>query len=134
MVGDSRDNVGLRKTQAVLGDFAQIGRAIDQHHIVIFDQLLGRTPKNIERAQKGEKIERPREPARTNVVNLMDALRKSVQAEGAKRSSATRAQPKKRKKRIEGQREMLFPIPGKKDREAAAKSTAHPSGRRRKTG
>jgi DNA end-binding protein Ku len=88
----------------------------------------------LRKKQKGEKIERPREPARTNVVNLMEALRQSVQAEGGKRSSATRTQPKKGKKRIEGQREMLFPIPGRKDKEAAAKSTARPSSRHRKTG
>jgi DNA end-binding protein Ku len=34
----------------------------------------------LRKKQKGEKIERPKEPARTNVVNLMDALRQSVQA------------------------------------------------------
>ena len=48
------------------------------------------------------------------MVNLMEALRQSVQAAGGKQSSATRAQSKKGKKRIEGQREMLLPIPGKK--------------------
>jgi DNA end-binding protein Ku len=85
----------------------------------------------LRKKQKGEKIERPREPARTNVVNLMEALRQSVQAAGGKRSSAT--QSKKGKKRIEGQREMLLPIPGKKDKESA-KSTARSSGRHRKAG
>jgi hypothetical protein len=30
--------------------------------------------------------------------------------------------------------EMLLPIPGRKDKEAAAKSTTRPSGRHRKTG
>jgi DNA end-binding protein Ku len=88
----------------------------------------------LRKKQKGEKIERPREPARTNVVNLMDALRQSVKAEGGKQSSATRAQSKKGKKRIAGQREMLLPIPGKKDKEAATKSTARSTGRHRKTG
>jgi len=88
----------------------------------------------LRKKQKGEKIERPREPARTNVVNLMEALRQSVRAEGGKQSSATRAQGKKGKKRIEGQREMLLPIPGKKDKETAAKSTARSSGRHRKAG
>jgi DNA end-binding protein Ku len=67
-------------------------------------------------------------------VNLMEALRQSAKAAGGKQSSATRAQAKKGKKRIEGQREMLLPIPGKKDKEVAAKSTARPSGRHRKTG
>jgi DNA end-binding protein Ku len=88
----------------------------------------------LRRKQKGEKIERPREPARTNVVNLMEALRQSVKAAGGKQPRATRAQARKGKKRIEGQREMLLPIPGKKDKEAAAKSTARPSGRHRKAG
>jgi DNA end-binding protein Ku len=88
----------------------------------------------LRKKQKGEKIERPREPARTNVVNLMEALRQSVKAAGGKQPSATRAQAKKGKKRIEGQREMLLPIPGKKDKEAAAKSTARSSGRHRKAG
>ena len=88
----------------------------------------------LRKKQKGEKIERPKEPARTNVVNLMDALRQSVQASGGKQSNAARAKTKKGKKRIEGQREMLLPIHGKKDKEAAARSTARPSSRHRKTG
>jgi hypothetical protein len=91
-------------------------------------------PRALRKKQKGEKIERPREPARTNVVNLMEALRQSVKAAGGKQASATRAPSKKGKKRIEGQREMLLPIPGKKDKETAAKSTARSSGRHRKTG
>ena len=37
----------------------------------------------LRKKQKGERIERPKEPARTNVVNLMDALRQSVKAEGS---------------------------------------------------
>jgi DNA end-binding protein Ku len=68
------------------------------------------------------------------VVNLMDALRQSVQAEGGKQSRATRALAKRGKKRIEGQREMLLPVVGKKDKEVAAKSAARSSGRHRKTG
>jgi DNA end-binding protein Ku len=49
-----------------------------------------------------------------NVINLMDALRRSVASEKAPRSQA-----KKGKKRIEGQREMLLTIPGKKGKELA---------------
>jgi len=44
-----------------------------------------------------------------NVVNLMDALRRS-----AANDSSTKKPAKKSKKRIEGQREMLLPITGKK--------------------
>ena len=36
----------------------------------------------IEKKAKGERIEQPKQPARSNVVNLMDALRASVKAEG----------------------------------------------------
>jgi DNA end-binding protein Ku len=43
----------------------------------------------LRRKQKGEKIERPKERAPSNVINLMDALRQSVKA-GGERSSAPR--------------------------------------------
>jgi DNA end-binding protein Ku len=70
---------------------------------------------------KGKASEPPR-----NVINLMDALKKSIADKGA------RPQAKKGKKRIEGQREMLLPITGKKGKEAA-KPEARPA-TRRKTG
>jgi DNA end-binding protein Ku len=44
----------------------------------------------LRKKQKGERIERPKEPSRANVVNLMDALRQSVKAE----SSGTSARRK----------------------------------------
>jgi DNA end-binding protein Ku len=47
-------------------------------------------------------------PAR-NVISLMDALRRSVEAE----RQAPTAQLKRARKRVEGQKEMLFPIEGK---------------------
>jgi len=82
----------------------------------------------LERKRKGEKIERPKDLASSNVVNLMDALRQSVQ--GEKRASAA----KKGRKRIEGQKEMLLPIQGKKRKEADGKSVARPSSRQKKAG
>jgi DNA end-binding protein Ku len=43
----------------------------------------------LRKKQHGERIERPKQPSKTNVVNLMDALRQSVQAEhGGKRPTA----------------------------------------------
>ncbi|HLZ04702.1 MAG TPA: Ku protein [Bradyrhizobium sp.] len=44
-----------------------------------------------------------------NVINLMDALKKSLASE---RQSPPAAKPKGKKKRVEGQREMLLPIAG----------------------
>jgi len=68
---------------------------------------------------KGKASEPPR-----NVINLMDALKKSIADKGA------RPQAKKGKKRIEGQREMLLPIAGKKSKEAS-KPEARPATRRK---
>ena len=74
----------------------------------------------LKRKQAGKPIERPerREPAK--VINLMDALRQSVQAE----QKGAPAQPKKKgRKRIAGQTEMLLPIEGKQARAQAAART-----------
>ena len=82
----------------------------------------------IRKKQKGEKIERPKEPQRLNVVNLMDALKMSVAA-----NKGVRPRAKKGKKRIEGQREMLLPIAGKKGKEAA-KPVARTATRQKRAG
>jgi DNA end-binding protein Ku len=87
----------------------------------------------LRKKQAGERIERVKEPARTNVVNLMDALRASLKAES---TGASSRRTQKGKKRVEGQREMLLPISGKKAKEASTKE-ASASGRssaRRKAG
>jgi DNA end-binding protein Ku len=52
-----------------------------------------------------------------NVINLMDALKKSLASEGEQESTPVAAKPKaakRPKKRVDGQREMLLPISGKK--------------------
>ena len=59
-----------------------------------------------------------------NVINLMDALKRSLASEGDKAPTtapAPKANAKKSKKRVEGQREMLLPISGKKAKEAVTK-------------
>ncbi len=68
-------------------------------------------------------------PRPQNVVNLMDALRRSIAQE-----KAASALPKKRRKRIEGQGEMLLPIPGKKGKEVTEKPAQRPSAHRKKVG
>ena len=45
------------------------------------DQYEDALKELIRKKQKGEKIERPKEPSRGNVINLMDALRQSVKGE-----------------------------------------------------
>jgi DNA end-binding protein Ku len=77
-------------------------------------------------------IPAPREhaaPRPENVVNLVDALRRSIAQE-----KRTAAPVKKGRKRAEGQAEMLLPISGKKGKEVATKPTARPSARQKKAG
>src|SRR5437660_4156328 len=58
-----------------------------------------------------------------NVINLMDALKKSIANEkDAAPVAKETVKGKKPKKRAEGQREMLLPISGKGGKDAAAKS------------
>jgi len=49
-----------------------------------------------------------------NVINLMDALKRSLTNETQAVPAAAKAKGKKAKKRVEGQREMLLPISGKR--------------------
>jgi DNA end-binding protein Ku len=64
------------------------------------DEYEGALKTLIEKKAKGEKIERPKEPARSNVVNLMDALRASVQAEsGGERRKVPRTEQRAAQKR-----------------------------------
>jgi len=68
-------------------------------------------------------------PRPRNVVNLMDALRRSIAQEKAASPSL-----KKGRKRIEGQGEMLLPISGKKGKEAVAKPVERTNARQKKAG
>jgi DNA end-binding protein Ku len=56
-------------------------------------------------------IAKPAAP-QSNIVSLMDALKKSLAAENSKAPAAS-GKAKKPKKKVEGQREMLLPIAGK---------------------
>jgi DNA end-binding protein Ku len=67
-------------------------------------------------------------PGPQNVVNLMDALRRSIAEEKAS------AAPKKGRKRVEGQGEMLLSIAGKKGKDAVANPTERQSARQKITG
>jgi DNA end-binding protein Ku len=78
--------------------------------------------------QAGLAISREREaPRLENVVNLMDALRHSIAQE-----KAASAPPKRERKHIEGQGEMLLPISGKKGKDALAKPTERSGARQKK--
>jgi DNA end-binding protein Ku len=68
-------------------------------------------------------------PRPQNVVNLMEALRRSIAQE-----KAASAPPKKGRKRIEGQGEMLLPIAGNKRKETVAGPAERPSTRQKNVG
>jgi DNA end-binding protein Ku len=68
-------------------------------------------------------------PQPQNVANLMDALRRSIAEE-----KASSTPPKKARKRIEGQREMLLPIAGKAKKVATATPSERHSARQKNVG
>ena len=53
----------------------------------------------LKKKQKGEKIERAKEPARSNVINLMDALRQSVKSRSTGREQGSPEKPRARAKK-----------------------------------
>jgi DNA end-binding protein Ku len=68
-------------------------------------------------------------PPAQAVVNLMDALRRSIAQD-----KAASTLPKKGRKRIDGQSEMLLPISGKKGTGAVAKPAERKNGHQHKAG
>jgi DNA end-binding protein Ku len=86
----------------------------------------------VEKKSRGLKIEAPKERTPAKVINLMDALRRSVKEE---RQPGRKQLAKRSKKRIEGQKEMLFSISSKKagkEKEEARRPA--PAAKRRKAG
>jgi DNA end-binding protein Ku len=98
----------------------------------------------INKKRSGIKIEAKAQPKTSgNVINLMDALKRSLASEG--KAPAPAAKAKKGKKRAEGQREMLLPIAGsgsgngkratkEKDEPKKAAKPARTSAKARKAG
>lgn len=76
----------------------------------------------INRKRAGKPITPKERPAATNVVDLMEALRRSVGREAAPAKAAKSA--KKPRNASSGQKEMLMPIGGKKPKETVAKKPA----------
>jgi len=84
----------------------------------------------INQKRAGEPITPKERPRGENVVDLMDALRKSVGGAAAE-TKAPKKSAKKPRKAAAGQKEMLMPIAGKKQaKETAAKKPAARSQRK----
>lgn len=79
----------------------------------------------INKKRAGVRIPAKAAPKSTgNVINLMDALKRSIAGEAERPPAAKAKAGKKAKKRVEGQREMLLPISGKRAKEEAKKEEA----------
>ena len=79
----------------------------------------------INQKRAGKPITAKARPSGENVVDLMDALRKSIGGGGVAATAAPIKSAKKPKKAAAGQKEMLMPIAGKKAaKEASAKKPA----------
>jgi DNA end-binding protein Ku len=84
----------------------------------------------INKKRAGKPITPKEKPAACNVVDLMEALRKSVGGAAAE-AKAPKKGARKPRKAAAGQKEMLMPIAGKKPaKEAAAKKPAARSQRK----
>ena len=83
----------------------------------------------LKKKQAGQQVERATAGAPPKVVNLMDALRRSAQAERGAASGK-----KRRRKRMAGQTEMLLPIEGRKPSQAIAKKPARANARKKSAG
>jgi hypothetical protein len=96
----------------------------DRTHGQQFKARLAQRPADPRMQRLGQKqagipATKEQPPARPqNVVNLLDALRRSIQEE-----KRVPAPAKKGRKRVEGQREMLFPILGKRGKEAGEQAS-----------
>ena len=90
------------------------------HYEQALVEILRKKQANIPLKKSTERASAPK-----NVINLMDALRRSIATTDKDKPSAKT----KGKKRAEGQREMLLPIAGKK--KEAAKEASKPAARRK---
>src|SRR5437868_2406491 len=91
----------------------------DQYETALLDLINQKRP--------GKPITAKARPRGENVVDLMDALRKSIGGSAAAATEAPKKPAKKGRKAAAGQKEMLMPIAGKKPaKEAAKKPAARP--------
>ena len=99
------------------------GKFEDQYEAALIDL--------INQKRSGKPITAKQRPRGENVVDLMDALRKSIGGGAAAETQATKKSAKKPRKATAGQKEMLMTIAGKKPaKEAAAKKPASKPQRR----
>jgi DNA end-binding protein Ku len=101
-VRDEKDYFGDIPSERVTKDMLDLAKHIIQTKTGHFkpeefeDQYEDALKELLRKKDKGEKIEAPREPRSENVVNLMDALRRSVHGERTPESHARRRSSRQR--------------------------------------
>jgi DNA end-binding protein Ku len=127
---DDIPNVKLEPDMLKLAEQILRSKATDFDPSRFVDRYEEALVEMVKKKQAGMPVSRElAAPRPQNVLNLMDALRHSIAHE-----QAASAPPKKGRKRIEGQGEMLLPISGQKAREAIGKPAERVSVRRKKAG
>ena len=127
---DDIPNVKLEPDMLKLAEHILESKAADFDPAQFVDHYEDAVVEMLKKKQAGMPVSREQAAPRTrNVVNLMDALRRSIAEE-----KTTSVPAKKGRKRIQGQGEMLLPIQGKKGKETAAKPAERQSARQKRTG
>jgi DNA end-binding protein Ku len=124
---DDIPNVSLEPDMLKLAEHILRSKTTDFNPSRFVDHYEEAVVEMLKKKQGGMAVSRERNTQRPeNVVNLMEALRSSIALE-----KAAFGPSKKGRKRIEGQGEMLLPIPGNKGKDAVARPTER-SGARQK--
>ena len=127
---DDIPNVKLEPDMLKLAEHILQSKAADFDPAQFVDRYEEAVVEMLKKKQAGIGVSREHAaPRPRNVVNLMDALRRSIALE--KTASVPQ---KKGRKRIEGQGEILLPISGKKGKEMATKPTQRPSAGQKRAG
>jgi len=127
---DDIPNLKVEPDMLKLAEHILEGKAADFDPAQFVDHYEEAVVEMLKKKQAGLPVSREHAlPRPQNVVNLIDALRRSIAQE-----KATSARPKKGRKRAEGQGEMLLPIAGKKRKETAAEPAERPSVRQKNVG
>ena len=125
---DDIPNVSLEPDMLKLAEQILRSKTTDFNPSRFVDRYEEAVVEMLKKKQAGLAVSRERQaPRPENVVNLMDALRSSIAQE-----KAASAPPKKGRKPIKGQGEMLFPIPGKKGKDPVEKPTERSGARQKK--
>ena len=127
---DDIPNVKVEPDMLKLAEHILQSQAADFDPAQFVDHYEEAVVEMLKKKQAGMPV--PREqavPRARNVVNLMDALRRSIADD-----KAASAPPRKGRKRNERQGEMLLPIQGRKGKVATAKPAERQSARQKRAG